>query len=142
MQHFFQFVQTLFGCIYPVLTTISIASQTPLYDIIGEQGCIIYWLSSVLHSQSLVVGGLGMAIFRFICLENRLQEFSKDKLATIIHIVGLILLCSIATITIIGIVNAGWEQAGMYQFCRNYVTTQAGIHQVYLNLPNQDFGNL
>ena len=137
----FQSVQILFGCIYPILTAFSITTQIPLYETIGEKGCVIFWLSSIIHPQSLVVGGLGMAIFRLICIENRTQQLSKNKLVTIIHAFGLALLCFLVTITTHGIVNAGWERAGMYQFCRDFSAIKAGIYLTYLDLPTKHLGN-
>ena len=128
------------GCIYPILTILSIGTQTSLYDIIGEEGCFIFWLSSVIHPHSLVIGGLGMAIFRLICVQNRCQQFNKDKLVTVIHIFELILLCFIVTISIYAMFNAGMERAGMYQFCKDFGTTKAGIYHDYINLPTQEFG--
>ena len=128
------------GSIYPILTTLSIATQTSLYNIIGEEGCFIYWLSSVVHPHSLVIGGLGMAVFRLICVQNRCQQLSKDKLVTIIHILELIILCFNVTLSIYGMLNAGMERAGMYQFCKDFGTTKAGNYHEYINSPTQEFG--
>ena len=128
------------GCIYPILTTLSIATQTSLYEIIGEEGCLVFWLSSVIHPHSLVVCGLGMTIFRLICVQNRCKQFNKDKLVTIIHIFELILLCFTVTLSIYGMLNAGMERAGMYQFCKDFGTTYVGNYHDYKILPTQEFG--
>ena len=81
-----------------------------------------------------------MAIFRLICIENRSRQLSKNKLVAIIHALGLALLCFLVTITTYGIVNAGWERAGMYQFCRDYSAIKAGIFLTYLDLPTKHLG--
>ena len=130
------------GWIYPVLTTISIGFQTSLYDIIGEEGCIIFWLSSLIHPHALVIGGLGMAVFRLICVTNAAKDLRKERLVTIIHISEVIIISFTVTLATLGIVNTGFEQAGMYQFCKDFGTTKAGIYNTYQKLPNQELGKL
>ena len=130
----------MFAWIYPFLTTISIGFQTSLYDIIGEEGCIIFWVSSVIHPYTLVIGGLGMAIFRLICVINGAKKVTKGKLVTIIHVIEVILICCTVTINTFGVVNTGFEQAGMYQFCMDYGTTKAGMYHTYYKSSSQEFG--
>ena len=138
----FQFAQIITGCIYPILTTISIGFQTSLYDVIGEEGCIIFWLSSVIHPYTLVIGGLGMAVFRLICVLNAAKHLRKERLVTIIHIGEMLIICFTVAIATLGIVNTGFEQAGMYQFCKDYGTTKAGIYHTYHKLSSQEIGKL
>ena len=62
------------GTIYGVMTIISLASQTTLYEYFGDKGCFAYWLSSVLHCYGIIFAGLGMAIFRLICITNKTDK--------------------------------------------------------------------
>ena len=62
------------GTIYGVMTIISMASQTTLYEYFGDKGCFAYWLSSVLHCYGIIFAGLGMAIFRLVCITNKTDK--------------------------------------------------------------------
>ena len=59
------------------MTTISIITQTSMYDIFGEIGCVVFGVSVFISVQLLVVGGLGMAVFRFICVENLMKQMGS-----------------------------------------------------------------
>ena len=122
------------------MTTISIGTQISGYDIIGEEGCILFWLSSVIQPHVLVIGGFGMAVFRLICVENAAQQITKEMLLTIIHAAELILLCCTVTLVTSGMISTGFEQAGMYQFCRDFGKTKAETYQSYNSLSSQEFG--
>ena len=113
------------------MITISIATQLSLYDVFGENGCMIFWLSNVIHAQLYVIGGFGIAVFRIICIENRLKQFNREQLVKTIHFIGFVIVISITTIIIYGLINSGWKQNGMYQFCKDYGTVKVDVFHSY-----------
>ena len=96
----------------------------------------------MIHPYTLVIGGLGMAVFRLICVLNAAKHLRKERLVTIIHIAEMLIICFTVTIATLGIVNTGFEQAGMYQFCKDYGTTKAGIYHTYHKLSSQEIGKI
>ena len=45
--------------------------------LICEQGCFVFWISSMISSHAFIVGGFGMAVFRLLCILNRTGSFKK-----------------------------------------------------------------
>ena len=136
----FQFIQLTFGTIFHTLVIISIIGQISLYDIFGQSGCIIFWLSDIIQAQILITGGFGMSVFRMICIENRVIQINKERLVQIIHSVGLAIVICNVTLIFFGIINTGWEKNGMYQFCKDYGTAKVEVHHSYNNLQMTDLG--
>ena len=65
------------------MTIIPIATQTPMKDYIGQEGCYFYWTSFTIISYELVVGGFVMAIFRVCCIHNLLPQNIPMKTVTV-----------------------------------------------------------
>ena len=53
------------------LTVIAIGGQIALRDFIGDFGCKIYALSFLAIAGWFIYGGLGLAIFRMLCLRDK-----------------------------------------------------------------------
>ena len=118
----------------------SIVGQISLYELFGQSGCNIFWLSDLMQAQFLVTGGFGMSVFRMICVENRVIQFTKERLVQIIHMIGLAIVICNVTLVFFGIMNAGWEKNGMYQFCKDYGTAKVEVHHSYNNLQMTGLG--
>ena len=122
------------------MTTISIITQISMYDIFGENGCIIFGLSIGIHEQLLVIGGFGMAIFRIICIENWAKHIEREKLVKIIHLVEIVFVIGTTTMAIFGIIYAGWEKNSKGQFCKDFGLYKADIYHSYLTYEHHAFG--
>ena len=125
------------------MTTISIWTQIPIYALLGENGCILFALFSALHAQLLAMGGFGMAVFRLICVENRVIQFDREKLIKTIHKIQVIILISTTLMSNFGTFNIiGQEKNGMFLFCKDYGIAKVEISHSYFNYGNQEFGKL
>ena len=54
-----------------VFTTLTIASvflSSSAYEIGGEQTCLVFWFAGIFYVGHIIIGGFGIAIFRFISL--------------------------------------------------------------------------
>ena len=123
------------------MTTVSICTQIPIYTLLGENGCTLFALSSVIHAQLLAMGGFGMAVFRLICVENRVIQFDREKLVKTIHIIQVIILSSTTLISYFGTFNVvAQEKNGMFLFCKDYGMAKVEIYHSYFNYGNQEFG--
>ena len=56
---------TIIGC----LTIMSFIRRTPIIEDIGSISCWFYWAAILIHNLSVILGGLGMAAFRFLCIK-------------------------------------------------------------------------
>ena len=127
-----------------MLTSLSIASQTPIGDVLGQFGCQVYWITSVISSQALAIGGLGMAIFRLFCVEKglTLMRYNCDRIVNLIHLAEVIVLTGTVSLNTYGVISDGWEQAAMYQFCMNHGHLEGEVLKSYNRSENQSFGKL
>ena len=127
------------------MITISIITQISMYDIFGEIGCAVNLLSMRLHATLLIFGGLGMAIFRIVCIENLAKQIERKNLAKIIHLIEFVFIMTITiTITIVEEnYSLGFEKpTTQYQFCKDYGLTKADIFHSYYEYysENEEFG--
>ena len=127
-----------------MLTTLSIVSQTPIGDVLGQFGCQVYWITSVISSQALAIGGLGMAIFRLFCVEKglTLMRYNCVRIVNLIHLAEVIVLTGTVSLNTYGVIYDGWEQAAMYQFCMNHGHLEGEVLKSYNRSENQSFGKL
>lgn len=55
-------------------TTISsVANQTPGFELIGDKGCVAYFIAYAIFCHGLVIAGFGMALMRLIWMEDKLS---------------------------------------------------------------------
>ena len=83
-----------------------------------------------------------MAVFRLICVFDVAKHVQKHRLVTIIHRVQMGIIFFTVSLPIFGIVNTGFEQVAMYQFCKDYGTTKAEIYHTYQKVSTQGIGKL
>ena len=83
-----------------------------------------------------------MAVFRLICIENRAKSITKMKLVQKIHLAELALITCTVSLISYGLFGTGWEQAPMYQYCKDFGTTKAGIFHDYRNGHSQYLGKV
>ena len=122
------------------MTTISIITQTSMYDIFGEIGCVVFGVSVFISIQLLVVGGLGMAVFRFICVENLMKQIDREYIIKIIHLVEFVIVIGTTTLRTFGIYYSGWEKVPLYQFYKDYGLAKADIFSSYHKYETEEFG--
>ena len=61
-----QTTQMVSSLIFGIMTIASIIQRSPLINTIGSTGCWFFWIVMEVHNLSLLVGGWGMGLFRFI----------------------------------------------------------------------------
>ena len=127
------------------MITISIITQISMYDIFGEIGCAVNLLSMRLHAMFLIFSGLGMAIFRIVCIENLAKQIERKNLAKIILLVEFVVIITVTiTTTILGEIYSLWfgKPTTRYQICKDYGLTKADILYSYneYDYENEEFG--
>ena len=55
------------------MTISSVAVQIPGFELIGDKGCIAYFVAYVIFCHGLAIAGFGMALMRLIWMEDRLS---------------------------------------------------------------------
>ena len=102
------------------MTTIPIASQTPLYEYIGQSGCQVYWGVNMAWQWNQGVSGLGMAAYRLICFHYLFKKkLNTKKIARYILLIELGISLVMISLSVLMYTTFGWEQALFYQFCMN-----------------------
>ena len=54
-------------------TIYSVAVQAPGFELIGDKGCIAYFIAYVISCHGLAIAGFGMALMRLIWMEDGLS---------------------------------------------------------------------
>jgi hypothetical protein len=54
--------------IFATLTITSVFLSLSVYEIGGEQTCLVFWFAGSFYVGHKIIGGFGIAIFRFISL--------------------------------------------------------------------------
>ena len=102
-----------------------IATQTPLKDYVGKDGC--YYVEGVISTNAhwCVIGGCGMAVFRLGCMIDRRIPVKY------IYAFGYVLLALNASTYLVGTSGVGWEKNVVSQFCMNINEEQADVTNEY-----------
>ena len=110
-----------------VLTTIPIATQTPMIDFVGESGCYIYWFVSMTWQWITLVSGFGMAVYRVLAYHNMFKKnFRASNTDKFILKVERVLISGLLLMYIFGIYGIlGWEKSILFQFCMDIGPFQA-----------------
>ena len=81
-------------------TTISsVTHQTPGFELIGDKGCVVYFIAYVIFCHGLVIAGFGMALMRLIWMEDKLsglkficqKYIDKAEIGLGLFIIGIII---------------------------------------------------
>ena len=126
------------------MTLISIATQTPMFEYIGIEGCYFYTVSQVTSGSFLVIGGFGMAVYRLLCLQRRMmtKEERKSMMKRILVAKILIALALVFTI-LLGVVHVGWERAIFYRYCMGMDSLQGEVLAAYTgNISGKEYTSL
>ena len=114
------------------MTTMSLATQTPIKETFGQNGCHFYWTACKIYDWGMVSSGNGMAIYRLICFHYLFKKDLNHK------VMSKYILISEWILSIISIsCNAtcfnmfGWEKAIFYQFCMDYGTEKVDVLHQY-----------
>ena len=122
-----------FGLVFYTLTVLAIGGQVALRDFIGDFGCKIYALSFLAIAGWFIYGGLGLAIFRMLCLRDKtMTDKMRKSIVKKIIIFELVLLIigylpGIFMIT----TNDKWEILAMYRVCIDENLVQANVRSLY-----------
>ena len=113
------------------MTIWPIATQTPMKTIFGQNSCFVFWLANHTYTQKLITSGVGMAVYRFLCLHFYLkQNLNTKETARKILIVEWIVTAGIILTFVICFNMFGWEKAIYYQFCMDMGEEQVKtLHQ-------------
>ena len=123
------------------MTLLPIATQTPMFEFFGVEGCYFYTVSQVTSGSVLVVGGFGMVVYRLLCLQKTMmtKEERKATMKRILIAEVLIVLVLVFSI-ILGVVHVGWERAIFYRYCRGIDSLQGEILAAYTgNISGKEF---
>ena len=121
------------------MTLLPIATQTPMFEFFGVEGCYFYTVSQVTYGSVLVIGGFGMAVFRLLCLKKRMMT-KEERKATMNRILIAEVLITLAIVfsIILGVVHVGWERAIFY--CMGMDSLQGEILAAYAgNISGKEF---
>ena len=91
---FFQIVHLGTMMIITLTTISSVVIQTPGFELIGDKGCVAYFIVSVIFCHGLVIAGFGMALMRLIWMEDKLSGLKyivKAEIGLGLSIIGIIL---------------------------------------------------
>ena len=130
-----QVIQLALGLVFYTLTVIAIGGQVTLRDYIGDIGCKTYALSFIGIAAWFAFGGLGVAVFRLLCLRD--QTMSTKMRASIVK---KILMAEIFFLVIISLpliikmtFSDKWEVMAIYRLCIDENLVQADIKSLYRN---------
>ena len=118
-----------------LLTVISVGGQLALRDFIGDGGCKIYALSFLAISGWFFYGGLGVAIFRMLCLRDKtMTDRMRQSIVKKIIIFELVLLIVGYLPGIVTMMACDkWEMLAMYRVCIDENLVQVNIRSIYQN---------
>ena len=99
-------LQILQFCLQLMISTMTIspiAIQVPMHEIFGDNSCYFYWATLVLLSYQMIIGGFGMAIYRYGCIHNLFPPQKEPrKVAKIILISELFIIILLVSINCSG----------------------------------------
>ena len=101
-----------------IMTTVSIALQTPMAKIFGDKACYVFWMANVTYTWKLVTSGTGMTVYRLLCLKYLFKKnLNTNSMARKI-LIGEWIITLVAILAFVTIFSKyGWEKSIHYQFC-------------------------
>ena len=115
-----------------ILTVTSVASQTPIHEYFGVEGCYFFWTVNSIYLVQLAVGGIGLAVFRLICFHYLfVKEINVNQLMKRVLICEKALAVVCFSMLTSGVMLNGWETAILYQFCMNLGPIHAKVLHDY-----------
>ena len=103
-----------------VLTTVPIATQTPLASYFGKNVCYVYWAASLTYTWNLILSGIGMAIYRLLCFHYLFKrELNTKSLAKKILMAELAIMALMMSANAVNFQMFGWEKSIYYQYCND-----------------------
>ena len=118
--------------IFSVLTTVSIAVQTPMAKVFGEKACFIFWTANFIYIWKLVTSGLGMAVYRLICFKFLFKRHLNTKsIARKIMAGEWIIVIGAMLIRVTLFSMNGWESSLNYLECMDMGHQQVKALQAY-----------
>ena len=133
--YLFQTNQFVFGLVFYTLTVMAIGGQIALRDYFGDVGCKIYALSFLAIAGWFVYGGLGVAIYRILCLRDQtMTEMMRKSIVKKIQILQVLLLI-IGFLPILHAMTTydTWEVLAMYRVCIDENLVLTDIRASYQN---------
>ena len=64
----FQGISLVTSMVFTTLTIASVFLSLSVYEIGGEQTCLVFWFAGSFYLGHKIIGGFGITIFRFISL--------------------------------------------------------------------------
>ena len=114
------------------MTTMSLATQKPIKEMFGQNGCHFYWTASKVYDWGMVASGNGMAVYRLICFQYLFKKELNNK-----AISKYILIAEWAISFLSISCNAvcfhmfGWEKVIFYQFCMDFGPEKIDVFHQY-----------
>ena len=100
------------------MTTIPIATQTPMSAIFGQRACQYFWTTTQIYTWKMATSGMGMAVYRFLCYQYLFKrKLNTKSMARKILLVEWLLIAGMILSTVTCYNMFGWEKAVYYQFC-------------------------
>ena len=110
----------------------SVATQTPIHEYFGVEGCYFFWTVNCMYLVQLAVGGIGMAALRLICFHYLFKkEINTNQLMKRVLLSEKVLAIICFSMLASGVLLNGWETAILYQFCMNLGPVQAQVLHNY-----------
>ena len=137
---FYQVIQISSMSVVSVMTTVPIATQTPMVSIFPQGSCHVFWTAIQIYNWNLVTSGIGMAIYRLLGFHFLFKRnLNTKKVVRNILIAQLIVSASMISVKAEGFNKFGWEKAIHYQDCMDMGWEQ--VHNLH-DYDNQDFNSL
>ena len=119
------------------MTTVPIATQTPMASIFPQNACFVFWTATEIYSWNMVTSSIGMAIYRLLCFHFLFKRnLNTVKMFRIILLIQVIVSVSMISTIAVGYNTFGWEKAIHYQHCSDMGSDQV---QTVHNYNNKDF---
>lgn len=56
--------------IFHSMMLVTLVTAKPMESIFGSIGSRLFWIASMFHNDSMIIGGIGIAFFRLICIQD------------------------------------------------------------------------
>ena len=122
------------------MTTVPIATQTPMVSIFPQNACHVFLTVIQIHNWNLITSGVGMAIYRLLCFHFLFKRnLNTKKMVRTILIAQWIVSISMISCNSYCLSKFGWEKSIHYQDCMDMGWEQ--VHTLH-DYNNQDFNSL
>ena len=122
-----------------VMTTVPVATQTPMVSIFPKGACHVFWTATQIHNWNLITSGIGMAVYRILCFHFLFKRnLNTKRIVRNILIAQWLVSILMISARAVGFYNFGWEKAIHYQDCMDMGWEQ--VHTLH-DYNSQDFNS-